>query len=162
MTVRISVTLEITPKRSFATAEFGAPARISDLDRRTVTADEGSRLARPIGAAWVFLDETVLAAPESLRKGPRGGGRDPRADRGRDPRADRRHEAPFLHDALPSGRSRRTGLQAGPGASLRRRGGSGDGSPARMTLGRADEARRPAEASRTDRRARQVQEFIGR
>ncbi len=133
MTVRISVTLEITPKRSFATAadwpgwsrsgkssdaalaalieyadryaslvvragesiltedlefavddtgdgnattEFGAPARITDLDRRAVTADEGTRLARLVGAAWVFLDETAATAPESLRKGPRGGGRD--------------------------------------------------------------------------------------
>ncbi len=132
MTTRIAVSVEETPKRSFATAidwpgwsrsgktvaaalqaaatyadryeavaraageqfptngveievyethpgdggtEFGVPMRISDADRRPTSADDGARLARLVEAAWTSLDAIVAGAPEELRKGPRGGGR---------------------------------------------------------------------------------------
>jgi len=55
--------------------EFGVPSRVTDADRRPTTAAEGERLARLVGAAWTALDAVVAAAPEELRKGPRGGGR---------------------------------------------------------------------------------------
>ena len=34
------------------------------------------RLASLVEAAWTVLDRVVAKAPEALRKGPRGGGRD--------------------------------------------------------------------------------------
>ncbi len=133
MTTRIAVSVEETPKRSFATAidwpgwsrsgktvaaaleavaayagrygaiaraagepfpadgveievyethpgdsgtEFGVPMRVSEADRRPTSVADGERLARLVAAAWAGLDELVAAAPEALRKGPRGGGRD--------------------------------------------------------------------------------------
>jgi len=51
------------------------PSRVSEPDRRPTTAGDGERLARLVVAAWAFLDSTAAAAPEELRKGPRGGGR---------------------------------------------------------------------------------------
>lgn len=59
-----------------ATTEFGAPGRIADADRRSTTAEEADRLARLVAAAWTALDAAAASAPEELRKGPRGGGRD--------------------------------------------------------------------------------------
>ncbi|MBI2763360.1 MAG: hypothetical protein HYX54_06385 [Chloroflexi bacterium] len=56
--------------------EFGVPGRVTAADRRPTTTSEAERLARLVTAAWACLDTTVAAAPESLRKGPRGGGRD--------------------------------------------------------------------------------------
>jgi hypothetical protein len=133
MTTRIAVSVEETPKRSFATAidwpgwsrsgktvaaalealgsyvdryaavaraadepfpadgveievyethpgdggtAYGVPMRVSDADRRPTTGADGERLARLVAAAWAMLDEIVAGAPEALRKGPRGGGRD--------------------------------------------------------------------------------------
>ncbi len=56
--------------------DFGVPSRICDADRRPTTSAEGERLARLVEAAWAELAAVATAAPESLRKGPRGGGRD--------------------------------------------------------------------------------------
>jgi len=56
--------------------EFGVPMQASEPDHRPTTAADGDRLARLVAAAWANLDEIVAAAPEELRKGPRGGGRD--------------------------------------------------------------------------------------
>jgi hypothetical protein len=56
--------------------EFGVPGRVTDADRRPTATVDADRLARLVAAAWERLDEVVAAAPESLRKGPRGGGRD--------------------------------------------------------------------------------------
>jgi hypothetical protein len=56
--------------------EYGVPMRPSEPDGRPTTADDGERLARVVAAAWARLDEIVASAPEELRKGPRGGGRD--------------------------------------------------------------------------------------
>ncbi len=55
--------------------EFGVPSRVREADRRLTTAADADRLARLVEAAWAFLDETAAGAPEELRKGPRGGGR---------------------------------------------------------------------------------------
>jgi hypothetical protein len=59
-----------------ATTAFGAPSIIGTADREPVTAHEAMRLAAIVEAAWTELDGVASKAPESLRKGPRGGGRD--------------------------------------------------------------------------------------
>ena len=59
-----------------ATTDFGAPGKVPEVDRRPIFADEASRQAALLQASWDYLDRVVAAAPESLRKGPRGGGRD--------------------------------------------------------------------------------------
>jgi hypothetical protein len=56
--------------------EFGVPERVTDQDRRPVTAAGGKRLASLLDAAWQTFRAVSDAAPEELRKGPRGGGRD--------------------------------------------------------------------------------------
>jgi hypothetical protein len=55
--------------------EFGVPSQPSDHDRRPLTAAEAERLAALVDAAWSAFDRIAAAAPEELRKGPRGGGR---------------------------------------------------------------------------------------
>jgi hypothetical protein len=55
---------------------FGVPSLVTGPDRRRTTAADGERLARLVAAAWARLDAIAADAPESLRKGPRGGGRD--------------------------------------------------------------------------------------
>jgi hypothetical protein len=55
---------------------FGVPAVVADADRRPVDAAEAVRQAALVGGAWSMLDRIAAAAPEALRKGPRGGGRD--------------------------------------------------------------------------------------
>ena len=59
-----------------ATTDFGAPSAVAEVDRRPLDAQEARRLAALLSAAWDELDAVALAAPPSLRKGPRGGGRD--------------------------------------------------------------------------------------
>ena len=58
-----------------AGTEFGVPSHPTDHDARPTDADEATRLAGLVEAAWAFFDRTAAAAPEELRKGPRGGGR---------------------------------------------------------------------------------------
>jgi hypothetical protein len=58
-----------------AGTEFGVPSRPTEHDARPTDADEATRLAGLVGAAWVFFDRVAAGAPEELRKGPRGGGR---------------------------------------------------------------------------------------
>jgi hypothetical protein len=55
--------------------EFGVPSRVTDQDRRPTTAAEAGRLGRLVDAAWRAFGDVAAAAPEELRKGPRGGGR---------------------------------------------------------------------------------------
>jgi hypothetical protein len=55
--------------------EFGVPSNVTKPDRRRVTSAQADRLARLLEAAWQTFDEVAAAAPEELRKGPRGGGR---------------------------------------------------------------------------------------
>lgn len=56
--------------------DFGVPSSITDADARATDADEAGRLTALVAAAWETLDAVVATAPEALRKGPRGGGRD--------------------------------------------------------------------------------------
>jgi hypothetical protein len=55
--------------------EYGVPSRPTDHDARPTDADEAARLADLVEAAWANFDRVAAAAPEELRKGPRGGGR---------------------------------------------------------------------------------------
>lgn len=55
--------------------EFGVPSRPSRQDARPTDADEAARLAGLVDAAWALFDRVAAAAPEELRTGPRGGGR---------------------------------------------------------------------------------------
>jgi hypothetical protein len=57
-------------------ADFGAPTAITDFDRGPFTPAELGRFGRLLSASWAYLDRVVAGAPEELRKGPRGGGRD--------------------------------------------------------------------------------------
>jgi hypothetical protein len=56
--------------------EFGVPSTTFETDRATVGEADAARLAAIVEAAWIVFDRTAAAAPEELRKGPRGGGRD--------------------------------------------------------------------------------------
>ena len=55
---------------------FGVPSVITDYDRRPAQSPESERLAAIVDASWKEFDRIAAAAPEELRKGPRGGGRD--------------------------------------------------------------------------------------
>jgi hypothetical protein len=69
--------LEVVERRDgSAGTEFGVPSHPSGQDARALDADEAKRLAGLVAAAWDFFDRVAAAAPEELRKGPRGGGRD--------------------------------------------------------------------------------------
>jgi len=71
------IVLEVTETASGGSGtEFGVPSRVADADRRPTSAADGDRLARLVAAAWARFDEVAAGAPEELRKGPRGGGRD--------------------------------------------------------------------------------------
>jgi hypothetical protein len=59
-----------------ATTEFGAPGAIARAESGRLTAKETDRMCALLEACWIALDRVVAKAPESLRKGPRGGGRD--------------------------------------------------------------------------------------
>lgn len=56
--------------------DFGVPSVITDADRQRVTAEQAERLALLVAAAWTVFDRVAARSPASLRKGPRGGGRD--------------------------------------------------------------------------------------
>jgi len=56
--------------------DFGVPSTIIDDDRRPVNATEAARLTALVASSWAVFDAVASAAPEILRKGPRGGGRD--------------------------------------------------------------------------------------
>ncbi|HEX8025545.1 MAG TPA: hypothetical protein VF484_04995 [Candidatus Limnocylindrales bacterium] len=59
-----------------AGTEFGVPSSIAAADRQPLSKAEAERRAAIVRAAWATVDRTAGHAPESLRKGPRGGGRD--------------------------------------------------------------------------------------
>ena len=56
--------------------EFGVPSNVTKQDRRKTTRAQADRLARLVEAAWKTFERVSTRAPEELRKGPRGGGRD--------------------------------------------------------------------------------------
>ena len=70
--------LEVTERHPVpgANADFGSLHEIAPSERRQLPADAGGRLAALLEAAWAAFDEVAGTAPEHLRKGPRGGGRD--------------------------------------------------------------------------------------
>jgi hypothetical protein len=55
---------------------FGVPSSIVEADREKVTPAAAKREAALVQAAWEAFDRIAAAAPPTLRKGPRGGGRD--------------------------------------------------------------------------------------
>jgi hypothetical protein len=59
-----------------ATTDFGAPAVEAAAEHEPLSPADARRLSVLVGAAWTVFDEVVATAPQSLRKGPRGGGRD--------------------------------------------------------------------------------------
>jgi hypothetical protein len=59
-----------------AATEFGVPGHVAEADRRPLDLAEAERRASLVQAAWHTIDAIAAAAPEELRKGPRGGGRD--------------------------------------------------------------------------------------
>ncbi len=59
-----------------ATTGFGAPNRPAPTDARDLSRAEADRQVRLLAACWGELDRLAVEAPERLRKGPRGGGRD--------------------------------------------------------------------------------------
>jgi hypothetical protein len=59
-----------------ATTEFGAPSMIATAETKRLTKKDAGRLSALVAASWTVFDRVVEKAPSSLRKGPRGGGRD--------------------------------------------------------------------------------------
>jgi hypothetical protein len=59
-----------------ATTEFGAPGIPASTDSEKLSVAEAKRQRALVEACWTALDKVVATAPQSLRKGPRGGGRD--------------------------------------------------------------------------------------
>lgn len=56
--------------------DFGIPSVVTIDDRLAVTPAQAKRLTALVASSWSFFDGVAAAAPEVLRKGPRGGGRD--------------------------------------------------------------------------------------
>src|SRR5437588_1050339 len=59
-----------------ASTDFGVPRVVTAADRRPLDAAAARRILAVLDAAWAELDDVAAGAPASLRKGPRGGGRD--------------------------------------------------------------------------------------
>jgi len=59
-----------------ASTDFGVPGAIAAHEYAALTRAEAERLARLLAACWSVFDRVVAGAPATLRKGPRGGGRD--------------------------------------------------------------------------------------
>jgi hypothetical protein len=72
-----SVTFDVVEEaEGNATTAFGAPDVRFEADQRPTTAKDGERLAAIVAASYAIFDGVVAKAPPTLRKGPRGGGRD--------------------------------------------------------------------------------------
>jgi hypothetical protein len=63
-------------KGTFSHVDFGALGEPAAADADPLSAAEAKRQTALLKAAWAVLDAVVAEAPEELRKGPRGGGRD--------------------------------------------------------------------------------------
>jgi hypothetical protein len=69
--------LDVVERRpGSATTDFGAPGEPAQADGEPLTKAQAARLAAILRASWVVFDRVVASAPPTLRKGPRGGGRD--------------------------------------------------------------------------------------
>lgn len=62
--------------RGDATTDFGAPGAMFRLELQPMSKAEVERMCSLVEATWKVFDGVVKKAPASLRKGPRGGGRD--------------------------------------------------------------------------------------
>lgn len=58
------------------TTDFGVPYAVAAAEREQPTLAEAKRLTALVRGAWAVLDAIAADAPTTLRKGPRGGGRD--------------------------------------------------------------------------------------
>ena len=58
------------------TTDFGAPSVPAVADAEPLPGKDLTRQVALLRASWDLLDDVAAAAPEELRKGPRGGGRD--------------------------------------------------------------------------------------
>ncbi|HEU5004329.1 MAG TPA: hypothetical protein VFW71_16345 [Actinomycetota bacterium] len=58
-----------------STTDFGAPSARRPSDLRPMSSADAARFAALLHAAWDTLDAVAATAPEELRPGPRGGGR---------------------------------------------------------------------------------------
>jgi len=56
--------------------DFGVPYEVPDLDLQPFDEATARREVALLRTAWELFDEVAAVAPEDLRKGPRGGGRD--------------------------------------------------------------------------------------
>ena len=59
-----------------ATTDFGAPGVPAKDETHPLTTVEAARMRDLVEACWTYLDTVIAKAPATLRKGPRGGGRD--------------------------------------------------------------------------------------
>jgi hypothetical protein len=59
-----------------ANTDFGVPHEVAKRDTGPISAEEGKRITALVKAAWAVFDAIAASAPATLRKGPRGGGRD--------------------------------------------------------------------------------------
>jgi hypothetical protein len=62
--------------RGDATTDFGAPSVPATADAEPLPAKDRARQVALVRASWDVLGDVAAAAPDELRKGPRGGGRD--------------------------------------------------------------------------------------
>jgi len=69
--------LEVVERlKGSASTDFGVPGAVAKRDADRLTPAGKRRLLKLVQAAWTVFDAVVAEAPASLRKGPRGGGRD--------------------------------------------------------------------------------------
>ena len=74
---KTAVKFEIVDRqKGGATTDFGAPEMPAGLESRPMKPAEIERMCSLVSATWEVFDGVVKKAPASLRKGPRGGGRD--------------------------------------------------------------------------------------
>jgi len=59
-----------------ATTDFGAPAVDTPWDAEPISSRDLKRQVTVLADCWAYFDAVVDAAPPTLTKGPRGGGRD--------------------------------------------------------------------------------------
>lgn len=62
--------------RGSASTDFGVPGAIAEHERVPAKRTDAVRMSALVAASWAQLDLVAHRAPASLRKGPRGGGRD--------------------------------------------------------------------------------------
>ena len=66
----------VTQVQGGSGTDFGVPSVIIEDDRQPIKPAQAKKLAALVASSWAVFDTIALTAPEVLRKGPRGGGRD--------------------------------------------------------------------------------------